>query len=677
MKIRPILLHFLATVLLCSSATAQTPAKSSSIDAALNPLFAVHTFRQAAISPDGARVAWVEILNGSNGDSTGHSAIFVADAAGRTKPQRITAASDGDAAEQKIAWSRDSRQLAFVSNASGQPQLYVADVTRPAATPHRLTDLTGAFDEPRWSPDGTRLAFLFIENAPREAGPLAPMTPQTGEIEEHPFEQRIAIFDLDAHSTRQVSPADLYVYEYDWSPDGKTMALIAAHGSGDNNWWIAQLYTMPVATGQITSILKPDMQMADALWSPDGKSIAFIGGLMSDQGVVGGDVYLLPATGGEPRNLTPGMHASANSLTWDRGRRQLVLAATVGGMAQIATLDPATGRIEELWRGAESIHAAGYRFSVSLARDGRTSALVRDSLERPPELYSGSIGSWTQITHSNAEARPSWGKAESLEWKSDQFTVQGWLLFPRHYDPKRTYPMVVVVHGGPSSAAHNSWPRPFLSTALLSTEDYFVLEPNPRGSYGQGEEFTRANVKDFGYGDFRDIMAGVDTALRTLPIDPKRVGITGWSYGGYMTMWAVTQTNRFRAAVAGAGLANWLSYYGQNDIDEWMVPFFGATVYDDPQVYARSAPMTFIKQARTPTLVLVGERDGECPAPQSYEFWHALRTLGVSTRLVVYPNEGHNVAQPEHRRDIMHRLVDWFGKYMPPSPDLRDQADRR
>ena len=191
-----------------------------------------------------------------------------------------------------------------------------------------------------------------------------------------------------------------------------------------------------------------------------------------------------------------------------------------------------------------------------------------------------------------------------------------------------------------------------------------MFYPNPRGSFGQGESFTQGNVRDFGYGDFRDIMAGVDEVVRTLPVDSKRIGITGWSYGGYMTMWAVTQTNRFRAAVAGAGLANWQSYYGENDIDEWMIPYFGASVYDDPAIYARSAPMTFIKNAKTPTLLLVGERDGECPAPQSREFWHALKTLGVETELVIYPGEGHVFNQPDHERDVMMRLILWFDHYL-------------
>jgi dipeptidyl aminopeptidase/acylaminoacyl peptidase len=209
-----------------------------------------------------------------------------------------------------------------------------------------------------------------------------------------------------------------------------------------------------------------------------------------------------------------------------------------------------------------------------------------------------------------------------------------------------------------------SWPGTFFDLALLSQQGYFVLFPNPRGSFGEGEAFTRANVKDFGYGDLRDILRGVDYVVKNFPVDPDRVGIGGWSYGGFMTMWAVTQTDRFRAAVAGAGIANWQSYYGENDIDLWMIPFFGASVYDDPAVYAKSSPINFIKKAKTPTLILAGDRDGECPVPQSFEFWHALKTLGVETQFVVYPNEGHMIWDPEHRRDILRRTVAWYNQHL-------------
>jgi dipeptidyl aminopeptidase/acylaminoacyl peptidase len=227
--------------------------------------------------------------------------------------------------------------------------------------------------------------------------------------------------------------------------------------------------------------------------------------------------------------------------------------------------------------------------------------------------------------------------------------------------------MIVEVHGGPAAAAVSRWGGGFgHSVAIFSALGYFVLQPNPRGSFGQGEEFTQANRKDFGYGDLRDILAGVDAVEAQYPVDPNRVGLTGWSYGGFMTMFAVTQTQRFKAAVAGAGISDWLSYYGENSIDQWMIPYFGASVYNDPAVYAKSSAIDFIKQAQTPTLVLVGDRDGECPAPQSYEFWHALRDRHVPTQLVVYPNEGHGFVDPAHRLDVMERAAEWFQRYMPP-----------
>jgi dipeptidyl aminopeptidase/acylaminoacyl peptidase len=216
--------------------------------------------------------------------------------------------------------------------------------------------------------------------------------------------------------------------------------------------------------------------------------------------------------------------------------------------------------------------------------------------------------------------------------------------------------MIVLVHGGPSGAFTPS----FGASWLLASEGAYLFLPNPRGSYGQGEAFAAANVKDFGHGDVRDILSGIDEVERTTPVDDQRLMLFGWSYGGYMTMWMVTQTTRFRAAVAGAGIANWQSYWGQNEISDWLLPYFGATVYDDPKVYARSSPIEFIKRVKTPTLLLVGERDGECPLPQSLEFWRGLEAQGVETKLVVYPGEGHALRRPEHRRDRLVRTLKWF-----------------
>ena len=234
-------------------------------------------------------------------------------------------------------------------------------------------------------------------------------------------------------------------------------------------------------------------------------------------------------------------------------------------------------------------------------------------------------------------------------------------MLPKDYDPARKYPLVVSVHGGPSWACISKWPNGMGDDDCGSRLGWFVLCPNPRGSYGQGEAFTQGNVKDFGGGDYRDIMAGVDAMIQQYPIDTKRIGIRGHSYGGYMTMWAETQTSRFAAAVAGAGLSDWQSYYGVNDIDEWMIPFFGASVYEDPAVYEKSDPIRFVKTVKTPTLILVGDSDGEVPMEQSIEWYHALETMKVPMQMVVYPNEGHVFYKRADARDYTVRMLKWFG----------------
>jgi len=243
--------------------------------------------------------------------------------------------------------------------------------------------------------------------------------------------------------------------------------------------------------------------------------------------------------------------------------------------------------------------------------------------------------------------------------------VQGWLLYPKSYDPATRYPLLVIVHGGPAWIATPTWRAPDFDTTIYTNFGYFVFFPNARGSYGQGEKFTEANRRDWGFGDLQDMLAGVDAVSKQYPIDNRRVGILGWSYGGSTAMMAITQTNRFRAAVAGAGAGNWQSYYGQNSIDKWMIPYFGASVYDDPAAYARCSALTYIKHAKTATLVLVGERDGEAPPAQSIEFWHALKELGVPTRLMIYPDEGHDFFKQSDQIDVTVRTLEWFNRHMP------------
>ena len=567
-------LHVSASILLLAPlAWAQLP-----IEQTVDELFRTREIKETALSPDAKRVAWVQ--PGPVADS---QQIWVRDGAATT---RLTAGKNAQD-EHGLAWSPDSSRLAFFSDADskGQSQLFIAPFK---GKPRRATidSLKGALAKPQWSPDGKRIAFLFTRDAPRSQGALEATAAPSGEIDSAIFYQRVAVVDTNSGALTEITPADQYVYEFHWSPDGSKFAYIAAPGPGENNWWIAKLYTIDLATRAIQEIVKPEWQITMPRWSPDGKSIAYISGLMSDEGLTGGDIFIVPAGGGVARNVTPNRKGSPSWLSWMPSSQRLMFSESVKGGIGIAQLDLASGSTETIYKGDEHFAAGQLGFGMydlSLSNDGTQAAVIRHSFNAPPEVWAGPIGQWKQVTRVNDGLKKLWGDAHSIEWKSDGFDVQGWLVEPARYDKSKTYPMVVVVHGGPSNSEKPGWRGPFFNTATLSEQGYFVFYPNPRGSYGQGEAFTQANRKDFGYGDLRDVLSGLDSVLAQYPVDARRVGLAGWSYGGYMTMWTVTQTNRFKAAVAGAGIANWQSYYGQNSIDQWMTPFFGATVYDDPE----------------------------------------------------------------------------------------------
>ena len=634
----------------------------------LRVLHSTVELHDVALSRDGARVGWVEQVPTPDGASPDESIVQVLN---RTDPSgplvRVTAGKDGKAHdEHDLDFSPDGRSLAFLSDAAEphQLQLYVADLA--SGTVRQLTRVPGHLAKPRFRPDGREIAVLFIEGGADEQGPLKPAARRTGVVDEQVKEQRLALVPADGGAPlRAVSPPDLFLYEYDWRPDGGAVAATGAHGSGDDNWWIAKLFSIDTRTGAARVVHSPSLQICEPTFSPDGSRIAFIEGLMSDAGANGGDILVIPADGSsKPRNLTAGLHGSPSTLRWLKPG-EILFGLQIEGTSAFASIPAAGGKPAILWRGAENVHVE-WSVGASFSADGSISAAVRESFDRPGEVVAGALGAWQPVTQRNAPLRPVAGEARSLRWKSDAFDVQGWLLAPRELPaPGTKAPMVVIVHGGPASAVRPSWSQTAL---LLANQGYYVLLPNPRGSFGEGEAFTRANVKDFGYGDLRDIVRGVDAAVRSAPVDPKRVGIYGHSYGGYMTMWAVTRTQRFAAAVASAGIADWQSYYGQNRIDQWMLPYFGKSVYEDPQVYARSSPITFIRKARTPTLVLHGERDAEVPLPQGYEFWHALKALGVETQLVVYEDEGHRIQRPDHVRDRVERIVGWFDSHLKGAP---------
>jgi dipeptidyl aminopeptidase/acylaminoacyl peptidase len=632
-----------------------------------------HTFDFVSLSPNGERVASVEIDRSFDSPAAPHGPIVIRATARGSVLQRLDPCEHCTYAG--LTWSADSTALVFIAtdDSTGKARLELARGSQLQT----LAAIDGVASFPRFSPDGRRIALLATVSAKKRTGALEAGAPQTGDIGTESDEQRLATVPVQGGELTFASPADTFVYEYDWTPDSRGFVGIAAKGDGDANWWIAELDAFDCAcqgAGKGASrnarlIAHFDLQMAVPRVAPDGRSVQFIGGLMSDAGTVGGEIYEVPIEGGTPHSLTPGYGGSFTSIAWKGSK--LYATAILVDHATLNVVGPRDHEVQTLWSAPVTARAGDgdTGVEVSLSGDGKKFATAAEDFAHGPAILFGTSARPTAITHDNDERAAS-VDTKSLRWHSDNYNVQGWLACPptgADSKPGGGRPLIVHVHGGPSAAI-----LPLFGTdySLYTTvhewtqRGYCVLLPNPRGSYGQGDAYTRANVRDFGGGDFRDILAGVDAAVANAPIDPKRVGIHGHSYGGFMTMWAVTHTTRFAAAIAGAGLSNWISYYGTNGIDTWMLPFFGASMYDNPQIYRDVSPLETIRAARTPTLLYTGDLDVEVPETQSFEFWRGLRAVGVTTELHVYPGEGHLLQKPEHVLDLRQRLPAWFERYL-------------
>jgi len=608
---------------------------------------AVHRYGGLTLAPSGGEVATIELDGGT------HPAVVLRNASDGRVVRRIDPCAT--CSYSGLTFTPKGDGVAFLARdrERGVVTLMIArgDGVRPVAT------VEGLASTPRFSPDGKRVAMLITLGATKDVGATQAGARQVGEIGVANDEQRLAIVPVGEGTTKAMplSPQGRYIYEYDWTPDGSALVVTSALGNGDANWWVATLDRVDASTGAVTAIAKPSTQINMPRVSPDGKTVAYIGGLMSDFGSIGGDVWTVPLAGGTPTDQTKGQPITFTSLAWTKGGLR---AATLRN-DQMGAVAIEPGRAPRpLFARPVGLSAGDGR--IAWDAKGEMAASVVEDFTHAPAIYAGPATALRQITHDNDAAQPA-VQARSVTWTNEGFTVQGWLLSPLSARPGVKAPMIVQVHGGPAAA---STPR-FIEKGLASAfEDagYYRFLPNPRGSYGQGEAFTAANKRDFGGGDLRDILAGIDAVEKLAPVDDARLGLTGCSYGGFMAMWANTQTNRFKAIVAGAGLSDWVSYYGTNGINTWMIPYFGKSVYDDYKAYEDVSAVYHVKTARTPTFIYVGERDIEVPPTQSVEWWNALKSQDVPTSLVIYPDAGHCV--PTQAGDVMNRQLAWFGKYL-------------
>ncbi len=627
-----------------------------------------HDYLELAMSPDGRFVAAVEGDAPPTGGEPVVRQLVIRSTDGKSE---VAVALPCGAVPQcwpgSPAWTSDSTRLAFALRTPGSHARTVFQVRADGRGLTRLLAFDGTIQGLRYAKTGA-LAMLATAHATKELGATEAGAPVTGDLDAAPPSQRLAVLEPGKNALRWVSRDGLFVYEYDWLPDARGFVGTAAPGDGDRNWWVAKLFAFDIDGAPERVIHAPRSvreQLAAPTVAPDGRHVAFIAGLMSDFGATGGDVLSVPVTGGTATNLTPGATSSVAALDWACDGHLRATALAGDQMQRVDLGDgtaPAAARVT--WSAPVSLDL------VSTSQ-GCASGLEAGTIQTDtaaPEIHLRNGHDWRPLTHRNA-ALDNPVEVHSVHWQNEGRTLQGWLLLPpaSARPAGSRMPMIVWIHGGPAGASLPTFAGPGLERSLLD-RGYAIFRPNPRGSLGQGDAFTQANVQDFGGGDLRDILSGVDAVVASWPIDGDRLGITGHSYGGFMTMWAVTQTHRFKAAVAGAGLANWQSYYGENDIVEWMTPYFGASVYADPAVYAKSSPINFITRVKTPVFSYVGEADIECPAAQTQEFGRALRVLGVPSSTVIYPGEGHAIRDPAALADIEQRALAWFDRYLAKAP---------
>jgi len=550
-------------------------------------------------------------------------------------------------------FSPDGSRLAYASDRGheGRMSLWVGDA--------ELGEIPGSVEEISWSPDGAGLLALAADlGADRAGAESATKIQEKGAEEQDPkvfrpaqHWRRLWLVDAETGETSDVTPRNVNVFEFGWS--GGKVAAVCTEDPSESAWYDAWIGLIDLDARTVERVHTPKWQLQTPRISPGGR-IAWVEGFSSDRGTLTGTVHVLGHGPVGPKLHATWIEFAGEDTLWVAGWRE------AGSFAGRLSLD---GSYEELVGGEVTI---GSRFMPSLAvsADGSRAAAAYESADEAPEIVLWEDGEPRTLTTLNAELAP---KLATLEWRDyrwesfDGTEIQGLLALPRER-PDGPLPLVVMVHGGPTGSW--SWTFVYGYPQLLAGEGYATLLPNVRGSVGRGPEFAEANLGDMGGGDLQDILTGIDALVRDGTADDRRVAISGGSYGGFMSSWAVTQTDRFAAAVPFAVVTDWVSFHSTTNIGQFDRLYLQADPYDPQGEYAKRSPVYHAAKCKTPTLIIHGEDDLCTPLSQATEFYNALVEAGCETELVVYPREGHGWTEREHQIDAWHRMRDWLARHL-------------
>jgi dipeptidyl aminopeptidase/acylaminoacyl peptidase len=620
----------------------------------------------AVVSPDGSYVAYT--VQQPNWEANAfESQIWIGVAAtGETYP--LTSGKKGASNPQ---WSPDSKQLAFGSERDGKPQIYV--ISPRGGEARQLTAGEHGLVSFRWSPDGKQIAFTATAPEPKghkdRKERLGEFEIVTGDY--HMVHLWTVDVPAEIPGDTKALPKPVALTEGDqfsvgsfrWSPDGRQIAFSATRDPDLSSGETSEVYAVRTGDRFLRKLTEGAGPHVNPAWSPDGEQLAFVTAAGQKYSYYQNErIATMPASGGKMTLRSEQFDENPGLLDWNA--KGIWFTAAQKTERGLFVLDPATNAAKRLQ--APNGLSVG---AVSLSADGKTMAFAGSAANQFAEVYVSPLADPAPKRLSDFTAQ--WkgfrlATREVISWKSkDGTTIEGILIKPADFNASKKYPLLVVIHGGPTGVDTPALtPDRYYPVEQFAAKGAVILRPNYRGSAGYGEKFRSLNVRNLGLGDYEDVISGVDALIAKGIADPERLGAMGWSQGGYISAFITTYSTRFKAVSVGAGISDWMTYYVNTDIHPFTRQYLQKTPWEDPEIYRKTSPITYVNNARTPTLIQHGELDRRVPIPNAYELHQALRDRGVPVKMIVYKGFGHGITKPKEQRAVLEHNYEWFSKWI-------------